>query len=266
MSGSSFIEKDTLMKLALVQYDIVQNNPAENILKAQKMIDQLPDCDIIVLPETFNSGFIPSDTAISIDFADESLAWMKQASLSKGAAICATMFMREQGHIYNCMFFVTPDGEVHTYKKRHLFLGEEKEIITAGASRVIVNFKGWRINLLICYDLRFPVWSRNTGDYDLLLYSANWPEPRIEAWRILLKARAIENQTYVAGVNRVGTDNQGIHFSGESMAVDPYGRTISELEADAEAIGIAILDREKLVKFRSDFPALRDRDNFQIII
>lgn len=265
MSGSSFVETDRLMRLALVQYDIVENNHSENIRKAQGMIDQLPDCDIILLPETFNSGFIPANTAQSINSADESLAWMKHVSHRKASAICATMFVKEQGYIYNSMFFVTPDGEVHTYKKRHLFLGEEKENITAGTSRVIVNYKGWRINLLICYDLRFPVWSRNTGDYDLILYSANWPEPRIEVWKVLLKARAIENMSYVAGVNRVGTDNQGVRFSGESMVVDPYGRTISDLKSDVEAVGMAILDKEKLINFRNKFPAWRDGDNFQII-
>jgi predicted amidohydrolase len=253
------------MRLALIQYDIVHNNPTENIRKAQGLIDQLPACDVIVLPETFNSAFIPADTSKSIESAEESLSWMKQTSRRKDSAICTTMFIMDEGHIYNSMFFVTPGGEVNSYKKRHLFLGEEKDNISAGTSRVIVNFRGWRINLLICYDLRFPVWSRNINDYDMIIYSANWPEPRVDAWKILLKARAIENQCYVAGVNRIGTDNQGIRFSGESMVADPYGRVIVDLKADVETVGTVILDREKLLSFREAFPAWRDADNFQII-
>jgi len=253
------------MRLALIQYDIIHNNPSENILKVQKFIDQLPECDIIVLPETFNSGFIPADTTKSIGYAAESLSWMRQVSRIKGSAICSTMFIEEKGAIYNSMFFVTPDGEVNSYKKRHLFLGEEKENISAGTSRVIVNFRGWRINLLICYDLRFPVWSRNIDDYDLVIYSANWPEPRVDAWKILLKARAIENQSYVAGVNRVGNDSQGIHFSGESMVADPYGRSVLDLGADKESAGMVILDQEKLLSCRKALPAWKDGDNFQII-
>ncbi len=253
------------MRLALVQYDIIHNNPSENILKVQSLIDQVPECDLILLPETFNSGFIPADTLKSTEYANESLKWMKRTSKIKGSAICSTMFIKEQGHIFNSMFFVTPVGEVYAYKKRHLFLGDEKANISAGTSRVIVHHQGWRINLLICYDLRFPVWSRNVNDYDLIVYSANWPEPRVEAWKILLKARAIENQCYVAGVNRVGTDYQGVKFSGESMVVDPYGRSIMDLKADEETTGVVILDMGKMVSFRNTFPVWRDNDNFRII-
>jgi omega-amidase len=253
------------MRIAIVQSDIAAGDPAANIDKIERLISNAALCDIIILPETFTTGFTPSDSGLSVQYAAEAIRWMKKTAIEKKSAVCGTMFIREEDRVYNSFLFITPDGEQWSYKKRHLFLGDEKNSITPGSESVIVPFRGWRINLMICYDLRFPVWSRNRGDYDLLIYSANWPEPRREAWITLLKARAIENQSYVAGVNRVGSDSNGVKFAGDSVIIDPYGREILAIEPHTEGSASQVLSLEKLEYFRKSFPAWLDRDDFKII-
>ena len=185
---------------------------------------------------------------------------MKAKASQTGAAIAGSIAVHEDGRYYNRFHFVTPDGNVTTYDKKHLFtFGGEHNRFTAGSERVIVAYKGFRILLEICYDLRFPVWSRNKGDYDMIIYVASWPTPRVEAWKALLTARAIENQCYVAGVNRVG-DDPGNNYCGGSRVIDPYGKIIAECEDGREMEVTAEVDMEVLEAFRAKFPVLDDAD------
>lgn len=253
------------MKISLIQFDIVSNNPEANLVSIEKMISDLPMCDLIILPESFNTGFLPGDTAKAVESANETLLWMRGIASERGCAVCGGLLEGEGDKVFNRLYFITPDGEKQIYNKRHLFLGDEKECITQGSMRVVVPYKDWRINLQICYDLRFPVWSRNRNDYDLLIYAANWPEPRREVWKTLLKARAIENQCYVAGVNRIGTDREGIRYAGDSVIIDPYGREVLALTPNEETCGTLSLDKDMLESFRKKFPVWLDRDEFTII-
>jgi predicted amidohydrolase len=254
------------MNITLIQPETVWNNQEANISKAEAMILKADGTDLILLPETFNSGFLPAETVQCTGSARQTVDWLKGIARRNDAAVCTSIFERVNGSLYNRLFFVTPGGDTHVYDKRHLFIGDEKKRVTPGKKRVVVTFRGWRILLQICYDLRFPVWSRNRDDYDLAVYVANWPEPRADVWKTLLKARAMENQCYVAGVNRVGKDPNGIAFAGESKVIDPYGRDIISLKAFAETQGTADLSLEQLIRFRNDFPVLPDRDEFTLII
>jgi omega-amidase len=253
------------MRVSLIQFDIVSNNPKANFVRIEKLIRDMPECDLIILPESFNTGFLPGDTAKAVESAQETLGWMRGVASERGSAVCGGLIEGEGGKVFNRLYFITPDGVEQVYNKRHLFLGDEKESITQGSERVVVPFKDWRIHLQICYDLRFPVWSRNRNDYDLLIYAANWPEPRREVWKTLLKARAIENQCFVAGVNRIGTDREGIQYAGDSVIIDPYGREVLALTPHEENCGTLTLDRDMLESFRKKFPVWLDRDEFTII-
>lgn len=252
------------MKISLIQFDIVSNNPEANIARLEKLISDLPACDIIILPENFNTGFLPGDTAKAVESAAETVRWMRTLATERGCAVCGGILEGEHNKVYNRLYFITPDGEEQFYNKRHLFLGDEKESISPGSERVVVPFMDWRINLQICYDLRFPVWSRNRDDYDLLIYASNWPEPRRAVWQTLLKARAIENQCYVVGINRIGTDREGILYAGDSVVIDPYGREILSLTPFEETCGTISVDKGMLDSFRQKFPVWADRDDFTI--
>jgi predicted amidohydrolase len=189
---------------------------------------------------------------------------MNQWAAASGAVICGSLIIREDGRFFNRLIWMKPDGKFQFYDKRHLFtLAGEEKVFTAGTKRLLVEYKGWRICPLICYDLRFPVWSRNTEKYDLLFYIANWPEKRIEAWDILLKARAVENLTYVIGLNRVGTDGNNIYYSGNSSIIDPLGRLLEEKQHD-EAIITTTLSLNEVRRARQRFAFLNDRDHFEI--
>ena len=254
------------MKITLVQSDIAPDSPGANLARTASLIAGIGEkTDLVLLPEVFNSGFLPASAGRYAEYANDSLEWLRETAGRRGHAICSSMFVKETDNIYNRLYFVTPENEMWTYDKRHLFLNEEKEYLAPGKSRSIANWNGWRINLLICYDLRFPVWSRNRGDYDMLIYIANWPEPRREVWKTLLKARAIENQCWVAGVNRVGAEPGGAEYAGESMVVDPYGRPVLTLDPFRECTGTVEISLEQLVRFREKFQVWRDRDDFQII-
>lgn len=254
------------MKISLIQFDIVSNNPEANLEKVDKLTKALPDCDLVILPESFNTGFFPGDTTTAVESAPATLNWMRRFVYERGHALCAGIIEGDRERVYNRLYFITDGGREQFYTKRHLFLGDERDSITPGSERVVIPFNGWRINLQICYDLRFPVWSRNRDDYDLLIYAANWPEPRREVWRTLLKARAIENQCFVAGVNRIGADQEGIRYAGDSVIIDPYGREILALTPHEETCGTISVDLKMLNDFRKKFPVWRDRDEFEIII
>lgn len=248
------------MKVTILQRDIVWADPAENVRRADEAIDCNPGSDVYVLPEMFSTGFCTQPEGIAEPAENETVRWMKTKSQQTGAAIAGSIAIHEDGKFYNRFHFVTPDGNITTYDKKHLFtFGGEHKRFTAGSERVIVTYKGFRILLEICYDLRFPVWSRNKGDYDMIIYVASWPTPRVEAWKILLTARAIENQCYVVGVNRVGED-PGNNYCGGSRVIDPYGQIMAECEDGKEMEATAKVDMEVLEAFRAKFPVLDDAD------
>ena len=248
------------MKITVLQCDIVWSNPETNRKRFDEAIDNNPDADLYVLPEMFSTGFCTNPEGIAESTDGETLSWMKQKAKATGAAIAGSLAVTDGEKYYNRFYFVKPDGSVAYYDKKHLFTyGGEHHHFTAGDKRVIVEHCGVRILLEICYDLRFPVWSRNRGDYDMILYVASWPTPRVMAWGALLVARAIENQCYVVGVNRVGTD-PACEYCGGSVIIDPYGKTLAACEMNQECEASAEVDMDKLNAFREKFPVLNDAD------
>lgn len=247
------------MKIAIIQQDIVWSDVNENIRKAESALDSQPGADLYVLPEMFSTGFCTHPEGIA-ESDGLTLEWMKSKAAQVNAAIAGSVAVHEDGRYYNRFYFVKPDGETAYYDKKHLFtFGGEHEHFTAGDKRVVVEFRGVRILLEVCYDLRFPIWSRNHGDYDMILYVASWPTVRLAAWKSLLVARAIENQCYVAGVNRVGTDPSN-EYSGGSMVIDPYGKIIAACDDSVEMSVQAEVDMKMLEAFRQKFPVLNDSD------
>ena len=248
------------MKISIIQQDIVWADVAENIRKADAAVDAQPGSDLYVLPEMFSTGFCTLPEGIAEEAGGPALQWMKAKAVQTGAAIAGSVAVHEGGRHYNRFYFVKPDGTVAQYDKKHLFTyGGEHEHFTAGDKRVVVEHKGVRILLEVCYDLRFPVWTRNHGDYDMILYVASWPTVRVEAWKALLAARAIENQCYVAGVNRVGNDPTN-EYSGGSMVIDPYGKIVASCDDGVEMAASADIDMDMLEAFRVKFPVLNDSD------
>lgn len=253
------------MNIILLQTDIIWQKPEGNRSHIESIVATLPDADVIILPEMFTTGFCTSPKGVAEEVNSETLEWMQKIAKEKGIAIGGSVATLDNGYYYNRFYFVKPDGEFTTYDKRHLFsyAGEDKEY-TAGDNRVIVKYKGVRILLQICYDLRFPVFSRNRGDYDMIIYIASWPTSRIDAWRTLVRARAIENQCYVVAVNRVGTD-PGNTYNGATALIDYLGRTIVEAEDNKEEAIQGYVDMKALNDFRSSFPALQDADKYTLI-
>ena len=248
------------MKVTILQRDILWAEPAENVRRADEAIDRNPGSDLYVLPEMFSTGFCTQPEGIAEPAENDTLEWMKSKAAGIGAAIAGSIAVHEGGKYYNRFHFVTPDGAVTIYDKKHLFtFGGEHKRFTAGTERKIVTYKGVRILLEICYDLRFPIWARNRGDYDMIIYVASWPTPRVEAWKALLTARAIENQCYVAGVNRVGDDPSNTYCGG-SRIIDPYGKIIAACEDGVEMAVSAEVDMNMLEEFRKKFPVLNDAD------
>lgn len=248
------------MKISILQLDLVWENPQENLRKADAAIASAPGADLYVLPEMFPTGFCTVPDGVAEPEGGPVLQWMKDKAARTDAALAGSVAVRHEGRYYNRFYFVTPDGSVTWYDKKHLFTyGGEHERFTAGDKRVVIEFRGVRIMLLVCYDLRFPIWSRNHGDYDMILYVASWPVTRMNAWKSLLVARAIENQCYVAGVNRVGTDPSN-EYGGGSMVIDPYGKMIASCEDGVECSASAEIDIPMLEAFREKFPVLNDSD------
>ena len=252
------------MKLAIIQTNIDWGNPSANVDKANEIIDRLGQADLFVLPEMFSTGFCTVPKGVAEPVGCDTLQWMKRKAAEKDCAIAGSIATEEGGCFYNRFYFVHPDGRVEWYDKKHLFTyGGEDKHFTAGKQRVIVTHRGVRILLQVCYDLRFPVWARNRKEYDMILYVASWPTSRVEAWKTLLKARAIENQCYVAGVNRVGED-PNCSYCGGSAIIDPYGRVLEECEDGVEMTATGEIDMEKLEAFRLKFPVLNDADDFEL--
>ena len=223
--------------------------------------------EIVVLPEMFSTGFSMQPKKLAEPMDGETVEWMKQIAAKKKIILTGSVIIEADGNFYNRLVWVLPNGQIGYYDKRHLFAyGDEDQHYTPGKKRLIASVKGWKINLLVCYDLRFPVWSRQQGDseYDVLIYVANWPERRAQAWTSLLRARAIENQSYVIGVNRTGDDGNKIPYTGESMAVNPMGEILYH-KNDEEDVFTVTLDRSDLEKTREKFPFWKDADQFTIL-
>ena len=250
------------MRVSIVQHDIVWGQPSENIRRLTQMLDQQSGADLYVLSETFATGFM-ADEAIPQE--TDLLAWLQAQAQEKDAAFAASMaVMDDEGKMRNRLFFVRPDGTYDYYDKRHLFsYAGETDAYEAGQRRVVTEWRGVRFLLQVCYDLRFPVFSRNNGDYDAIIYVANWPTQRMDVWRTLLKARALENQCFVVGVNRVGQD-PACDYCGGSIVIDAYGKTLTACEDNEESVATASLDMEKQNRFRSKFPVLGDADPFSM--
>jgi predicted amidohydrolase len=254
------------LKITLIQADLIWHNVKENRNQFSKKINAIKEkVDLIVLPEMFTTGFSMVPFEISESMQGKTIGWMQKKASEKQAAITGSIIIKEEGKYYNRFLFVHPSGNVETYDKRHLFtLAGEDKVYTSGKEKLIVNYKGWKICPLICYDLRFPVWARNIDNYDLLLYVANWPKPRIEAWDTLLKARAIENMSYTIGVNRVGVDANQLAYSGHSAVYDSLGKKLTNIKINVEDIEVLTLYKKHLKEVRSKLNFLKDKDTFQI--
>lgn len=253
------------LTVALIQTDLVWENPEANRKNLEQKVNAINGADLIVLPEMFTSGFTMNANKVAETMDGETITWLKALSKSKNYAILGSLVISENGNYYNRLVFIEPTEKITTYDKRHTFtLAGEHKVYTAGNERTIIDYKGWKICPLICYDLRFPVWARNTEDYDVLIYVANWPKVRIAAWETLLKARAIENMSYCIGVNRVGLDGNDYEYSGHSGAYDVLGNRIDSMPENEETTEIVTLEKAHIIKYREKLGFLKDRDTFSL--
>ncbi|MES2512908.1 MAG: amidohydrolase [Bacteroidota bacterium] len=257
------------LTVTIVQTDLHWEDSAKNLARLTEKLDQLTaPTDIIVLPEMFTTGFTMFPETLAEAHEGKGLQWMIQQAKQKKCVLTGSVSVSDGTKFYNRLYWVMPDGTYKHYDKRHLFqMGNEHQHYTAGTQRLIVEYKGWKICPLICYDLRFPVWARNRKEnaYDLLLYVANWPEVRSYPWKQLLIARAIENQAYVVGVNRVGNDGNHINHSGDSAVINPRGELLSQPNSNQEVIEAFTLSGVYLQEFRKLFPVMTDGDEFDIL-
>lgn len=253
------------MKIALLQTELSWENPALNRIVIEVKINSINEkVDLIVLPEMFTSGFTMNPKTVAETMDGTTILWLKNQAKTMNCAITGSLVIEEKGNYFNRLVFVFPNGGVQHYDKRHLFtLAGEDKLYTAGTEKLIVDYKGFKICPLICYDLRFPVFSRNVEDYDLLIYVANWPKIRTNAWDILLKARAVENISYVIGVNRIGTDNNNLDYLGHSQAVDFLGNFLVAPQ-ETEGIYIVEIDPSAPQETRKKLNFLKDKDHFEI--
>lgn len=254
------------LRCLLVQAQLFWADAAANRQQLESIVrDKGYGCDLVVFPETFTSGFLGDAGAEPETMGGETLAWMKSLAREFDCVVCGSVAISiPQGKV-NRFLWVQPGGQVQFYDKRHLFsFGGEDRRYLAGDKRKVFHYRGWRICPQVCYDLRFPAWCRNRNDYDVLLFVANWPEPRTAAWNTLLKARAIENQCYVIGVNRSGEDSRGLKYSGGSVVHDPMGETVLDL-GSGEHNGLAVMDINKVRSVRSLLPFQQDADDFKLL-
>ena len=251
------------MKVALIQTDIIWEDPEENRSILEIKINSInEEINLIILPEMFTSGFTMQPNFVAESMNGETIFWLKEIAKTKNCAITGSLVITENNNFYNRMVFVFPTGEIQYYDKKHLFtLAGEDKVYTSGKEKVIVSYNNWKICLQVCYDLRFPVFSRNTENYDLLIYVASWPKVRTNAWDILLKARAVENLSYTIGVNRIGTDNNNLEYIGHSQIIDELGNFIIK-PAEREGVFLAVLDKNKMLETRNKLNFLNDRDAF----
>jgi omega-amidase len=267
------------LKISIVQSELHWENMDKNLESFSKKISAIEETtDLIILPEMFSTGFTMNAKSNAEEINGKTMEWMKSKSREKNCVITGSIIIRDKAPsslekardevFYNRLIWMKPDGTYLSYNKRHLFqLADEHQTYTSGNKKIIAEINGWKICPLICYDLRFPVWSRRTKteDYDLLIYVANWPDKRIQAWKQLLIARAIENQCYVAGVNRIGTDGNNIHHSGYSAVIDFKGETLSKTQPNEEFTETISLNKDTLLEFRKHFAFSDDADEFSIL-
>ena len=252
------------LKITIIQPDIIWENPLANLNKYSEIISTIESTDVIVLPEMFTTGFSMQPYKLKERMDGISVNWMKKMAANKNAAVLGSLIIEDNNQIFNRAFWIYPDGKMEFYDKRHLYtMGQEHLHYSAGKDKLIVDYKGWRFCPLICYDLRFPVWSRNQENYDVLIYVANWPSPRHHVWKNLLAARAIENQSYCFGVNRTGTDGTGLKYQGDSTMISPKG--FGTFLGEKEIVQTFEISYSELHNFRKSFPLLDDRDEFQIV-
>ncbi|MBN1533200.1 MAG: amidohydrolase [Spirochaetes bacterium] len=250
------------LRVAVIQCPLVWENVDANLAAFEDRIGALTGGrDLILLPEMFTTGFTMRPESCAVGMESRPVRWMSHMAAVAGAAVAGSMAMVEGGKFFNRFLWANPDGGIAHYDKRHLFrMGGEDRVYTAGASSPIIEHRGWRIAPFVCYDLRFPCWSRNLGNrYDAAVYVANWPEARGGQWRALLRGRAIENQCYVVACNRVGMDGNGIPYGGDSAILDPKGETMTDA-AGGETILEAVLSSETLARYREKFPVWKDAD------
>ena len=254
------------LSVAMVQADLTWENPQANRARLEKMFDSMKDrADLVILPEMFSTGFSMSSHTLAETMSGPTVDWMHENAVRLDAVITGSIIIRENDAYFNRLLWMRPDGTMDVYDKRHLFrMGNEHEHYDQGKTRLVVRLRGWHICPLICYDLRFPVWSRNRGDVDMLIYVANWPASRQKVWNTLLKARAIENQVFVAGVNRVGHDGEGIDYQGDTQLVNPRGDVVAGPVPNYPGITIADLFPGELTEFRKKFPVGDDADDFTV--
>lgn len=254
------------LNIAIIQANLVWENIDENLNLFSDKINLInQNVDLIVLPEMFSTGFSMNAEYLAEPPQGTAFKWMMEIAENRKAAVTGSLIVKENGNFYNRLYFVFPDTSFKTYDKRHTFtLAKEDQTYTAGKQRLIVEYKGWKICPLICYDLRFPVWARNTVDYDLLIYVANWPETRIHAWDILLQARAIENMSYCIGLNRTGSDGNNYQYNGHSAAYDCLGTPLFENDRRTEFTQVVNLEKVQLNQTREKLKFLQDRDSFSL--
>lgn len=254
------------MKISIIQPDLSWEDKSGNFQSLGRLLFSLNGkTDLVILPEMFNTGFSMKPAELAETSDGETYQWMRKMAVTGNFGICGSYIVRENGRFFNRWVFVSPDGEKYSYDKRHLFsMGGEDRLFSQGKDRLMFSFHDIKIAPYICYDLRFPVWSRSHGEADLMIYSANWPAVRQNVWTTLLKARALENQCYVAGANRIGTDGEGIIYEGESMLINPRGELVALAQKDKECSVTADLSVLDLNDFRAKFPVMNDADKFTL--
>ena len=254
------------LKLSILQHELIWENASANLEKIDFLVaGKLDHTDVLILPEMFTTGFTMNPSGVAETMEGESVGWMKRRAREWNIVLAGSLVIKEKKQNFNRFLWVAPSGNIQYYDKRHLFrMGEENEHYRAGKQKLITSLGEWHFRPLICYDLRFPVWSRNRSDYDVLLYVANWPASRRHVWKSLLLARALENQSYVVGVNRIGKDGNGIEYSGDSMIIDPRGNVLSKTQPNTESFETVSLSLNELIDFRKKFPVSMDADEFML--
>ena len=255
------------LNVALIQSHLAWENPVQNRAVFEQKINTIDtEVDLIILPEMFTTGFTMNVIDVAESMKGETINWLQRLAKEKTCAIAGSIIVKDGENYFNRFLFVSSDGTIQKYDKHQLFtLAKEQEVFTAGNDEVIITYKGWKIKPQVCYDLRFPVWARNTSGYDVLLYVASWPKPRVNAWDALLKARAIENMSYCVGVNRVGTDNSGHDYPGHSVCYDVLGNKLIEFEPDENSIKIVTIEKSSIQKYREKLGFLKDQDSFNLL-
>ena len=255
------------LRISMIQSHIIWEDQEENLCYYGELLRRVSGrTDLAILPETFTTGCSMDVARLADPMEGKTIATVKEWASKYGMAVMGSFLCKEGDHYFNRAFFITPEGEVTTYDKHHLFrMADEHKSFTPGEKLTIVEYKGWKICLQVCYDLRFPVWTRNVNNaYDLLIYVANWPEVRKKAWKVLLHARAIENMAYVCGVKRVGVDGKGLTYRGDSMVIDPKGKKIATAGKREEITRTCVIKKSEFDAFREKFPALNDADSFTL--